>query len=419
MTFTFPKEFWWGTATAAHQVEGGNVYNDIWLLEHTPGTIFVEPSGDAIDHYHRFAEDIALLADLGFNMYRFSLEWSRIEPEDGYFSTAALEHYRRMLAACHEHGITPMVTYHHFTSPRWLMQYSGWCGEKTPDLFARFCERTARYIGDLSGAVCTMNEINIAQVIQAIRSSLSDIEQQSIAGWMITVAQTLGVSPDQFNPFIFSGSSKARETILKAHQKAVAAIKSGPGNYPVGATVALMDIQAGPDGEAVAARMQHAVNDVFLEALRGDDFVGVQTYSRQRFGPKGALPPEDGVELTQMEYEFWPEALEATIRHAISVTGIPVIVTENGLSSEDDTRRVEYIQRALQGVIHCLKDGLDVRGYTYWSAFDNYEWTAGYRPKFGLIGVDRQTQERIIKPSARYLGNIGKLGILVNWEVAD
>ncbi|HLE29049.1 MAG TPA: family 1 glycosylhydrolase [Anaerolineales bacterium] len=117
MQLEFPKGFLWGTATAAHQVEGNNVNSDVWLLEHMPETIFAEPSGDACDHYHRYPEDIALLAELGFNLYRFSLEWARIEPEEGEFSRAILEHYRRMLAACHAHGLTPMVTFHHFTSP--------------------------------------------------------------------------------------------------------------------------------------------------------------------------------------------------------------------------------------------------------------------------------------------------------------
>jgi beta-glucosidase len=147
---------------------------------------------------------------------------------------------------------------------------------------------------------------------------------------------------------------------------------------------------------------------VFLEQLQGDNFVGVQTYSRTRFGAEGILPEEEGVELTQMGYEFWPEALEATIRDAAAKTGLPVIVAENGIGTEDDTRRIEYVRRALQGVVNCLKDGLDIRGYTYWSAFDNYEWSLGYRPTFGLIAVNRETQERTVKPSARWLGAIAR-----------
>jgi beta-glucosidase len=186
------------------------------------------------------------------------------------------------------------------------------------------------------------------------------------------------------------------------------AMKAGPGDFPVGITLALLDIQAIEGGETLADQMRREINDVFLEKLHGDDFVGVQTYSRTRFGPDGLLPAEEGVELTQMDYEFWPEALEATIRYAAAKTGLPVIVTENGVAATDDTRRIAYIRRALKGVSNCLKDGLDVRGYTYWSAFDNFEWSLGYRPTFGLIAVDRETQERTVKPSARWLGAVAR-----------
>jgi beta-glucosidase len=403
----FPKGFLWGTATAAHQVEGNNVNCDMWLLEHMPGTIFKEPSGDACDHYHRYREDIALLAELGFNMYRFSVEWARIEPEEGEFSIAILEHYRRMLATCHEHGITPVVTFHHFTSPRWLIASGGWESPETPWKFARYCERTTRHLGDLIGAACTINEANIAVLISKIRSISSD-EQRQPALWWSAAAKALGVASDRFAPFLFASSPESVETILSAHHRAVEAIKTGPGDFPVGMTLALQDIQAGEGGEAVAAQMRREINDIFLERLRGDDFVGVQTYSRARYDPKGPLPPEEGVELTQMGYEFWPEALEATIRYAIAAIGIPVMVTENGIATTDDTRRIEYVRRALQGVANCLNDGLDVRGYTYWSAFDNFEWMHGYRPTFGLIAVDRETQTRTVKPSARWLGELAR-----------
>src|SRR6266536_6016760 len=150
-----PPGFLWGAATAAHQVEGNNINSDLWVLEHVRSTIFVEPSLDACDHYRHYPEDIALLASLGLNTYRFSIEWARIEPERGYFSTAALEHYRRMLASCHEHRITPMVTFYHFTSPRWFAAMGGW--EKAPavDLFVRYCERTSRHLGDLISVAST------------------------------------------------------------------------------------------------------------------------------------------------------------------------------------------------------------------------------------------------------------------------
>jgi beta-glucosidase len=166
--YTFPQGFLWGAATAAHQVEGNNINSESWVLEHLPGTIYAEPSGDACDHYHRYPEDIALLAKLGFNAYRFSIEWARIEPEEGEFSLAALDHYRRMLATCHEHGIQPVVTFHHFTSPRWLIRAGGWLDARTPDRFVRYCERATRHLGDLIGAACTFNEPNLPMILSKI-----------------------------------------------------------------------------------------------------------------------------------------------------------------------------------------------------------------------------------------------------------
>ena len=404
--FQFPKGFLWGTATAAYQVEGNNINSDFWLAEHVPGSMFSEPSGDACDHYHRYTDDIALLADLGFNMYRFSVEWARIEPEEGEFSRAELEHYRRMLVACHEHGLLPMVTFHHFTSPRWLISAGGWENPATADRFARYCERTTRCLGDLIGAACTINEGNMGVFLRD--SGMVEPEELRQAPWVQETSHRLGIGPAQFAPFLFAGSSDAVDTILAAHRKGTQAIKSGPGRFPVGFTLALQDVRPVDGGDSLAERLRQEVNDSFLEALRGDDFVGVQTYTRTRVGPHGTLPAEAGIELTQMGYEFWPAALEACIREAVAVAGAPVIVTENGIGTDDDTRRIEYVRQALQGVANCLRDGLDVRGYTYWSAMDNFEWMLGYRPTFGLIAVDRTTQCRTVKPSARWLGAIAR-----------
>ena len=401
--FIFPKGFLWGTATAGHQVEGNNLNSESWVLEHLPGTIYAEPSGDAIDHYHRYASDIALLARLGFTAYRFSIEWARIEPEEGEFSYAELEHYRRVLAACHENGITPMVTFHHFTSPRWLIQKGGWLDEKTPERFARYCERATNHLGDLIGAACTMNEANIAKVL----SKLLPFDMQKEA-WWATAAQTFGVAPDRLGLYQFLANDRIREIIMQSHRRAFDVLRAGPGSFPVGMTLAMLDIQPGAGGEQKAAEFRHDINEVYLEQLRGDDFVGVQTYSRMRVGPNGLIPPDAGVELNQMGEEFYPEALEGTIREAAQVTGLPVYVTENGLSGTDDTRRVEYLKRALRCVVNSLAAGIDVRGYFCWSAFDNYEWISGYGPQFGLIAVDRQTQKRSPKPSAYWLGAVAR-----------
>src|ERR1700710_1176995 len=165
MTISFPDGFLWGTATAAHQVEGGNWNNDWWRFEHDPGTAAGEVSGDACDHFWRYPEDIAMLADLGFGAYRFSLEWLRIEPEEGEYSNAALDHYRRMILSCRDHDLVPVVTFHHFTTPRWAANDGGWENPTIVDRFARFSERAVGALGDEIGIACTINEPNVVSML--------------------------------------------------------------------------------------------------------------------------------------------------------------------------------------------------------------------------------------------------------------
>jgi beta-glucosidase len=204
------------------------------------------------------------------------------------------------------------------------------------------------------------------------------------------------------------------DVFCDAHRKAVDAIKGVWSDIDVGLTLAMQDLQPVDGGEERAARIYRNLEDVYLEAATGDDFIGVQTYTRERVGPEGTLGPEEGVRRTIMGYEFWPEALEACIRRAWSMTDrTPIIVTENGIAAEDDARRVAYVTGALQGVQRCIDDGLDVRGYFYWTALDNFEWLFGYRPTFGLVGVDRQTFERTPKPSASWLGSVARANALV------
>ena len=399
---SFPKGFLWGAATAAHQVEGNNVNNDNWLLEHVKPTLFPEPSGDACDHYHRYADDIKLLASLGFNTYRFSIEWARIEPEEGFFSSAELEHYRRMLAACHDSRLTPMVTFNHFTLPRWLAARGGWEDPSAADLFARYCERAAKHLGDLIAFAATLNEPNIPQLLSWLKLP---IPPEALNGMLAAAARASG--SDRFGFFLFGPADKTLPVLLAAHHRGLVAMKSGPGKYPVGLTLAISDDQAVGAGSA-RDRKRAQLYGPWLEAAGKSDFIGVQTYTRSRVGPDGDLPADPGAEMTQMGYEFWPEALEQTIRYAAARAKVPVYVTENGIGTGDDTRRIEYIKRALTGVQKCLADGVDVRGYVHWSLLDNFEWIFGYRPTFGLVAVNRDTQERTVKPSARFLGDIAR-----------
>jgi len=383
-TVTFPDGFLWGTATAAHQVEGGNWNNDWWAFEHDPTSPAKEPSGDACDHFWRYPDDIAMLADLGFGAYRFSLEWSRIEPEEGEFSTAALDHYRRMIATTRERGVIPIVTFHHFTTPRWAAEDGGWESPATPGRFARFCDRATAHLGDMIGMACTINEPNIVAVM----------------GYLLA----------HFPPAVSDSDRYLRvnEQMLRGHRLGYDAIKGGPGEFPVGMTLSMQEYDCEPGGEERMERSRHSSEDVYLEAARGDDFVGAQMYTRLRFGAEGLLGPPPGGRTTIMGYEFRPEALEYCVRRAAALAQIPVCVTENGIACTDDADRVEYVSEALRGLARCLADGVDVRSYIYWSLLDNFEWSEGYGPTFGLVAIDRATQERTVRPSARWLGEIAR-----------
>lgn len=386
---SFPDGFVWGTATAAHQVEGGNVNNDWWVFEHDPSSPCTEPSGDACDSWHRWPQDLDLLRSAGFGAYRFSLEWSRVEPEPGEWSIAALDHYRAMCEGCHERGLVPMVTFHHFTTPRWLAARGGWEAADAPERFAAFCDKAAARLGDLIGYACTLNEPNIVAM--------------------------MGYGFGIFPPGVTDWARRdvVNTAFRRAHRQAVDALRAGPGSYPVGLTLSMNDYQATEGGEAMRDKLRKDNEDVFLQATGGDDFVGVQTYSRVRVDASGMMGPEAGVAVTQMGYEYWPQALEATIRRAAEVTGgIPVIVTENGIGTNDDAQRIAFVTEALQGVRRCLDDGLDVRGYVYWSLLDNFEWVLGYGPRFGLVEVDRTTFVRRPKPSARWLGQVARTGVM-------
>ncbi len=403
----FPGNFLWGCATAGHQVEGNNTSSDLWLVEHLPESLFKEPSGDACDHYHLYPQDISMLADLGFNAYRFSLEWSRIEPEEGFFSRAELEHYRRMLAACREHQLTPLLTYSHFTVPRWFAYKGGWQNSAAPGLYARFCERATKHLGDLVGYASTFNEPDIPQLLNWINlpgtppgSSLLEMLQ----GNLTRIRKQLNTP--EFASFFLGDGKKIRDGLLAAHHEGKTAMKSVRSNMPVGFTLAMSDDQAAPTDSHLAEKRAD-VYGPWLEAAKQDDFLGVQTYSRSLVGKKD-LPPPQGTELTQTDMEFYPECVEHVVRYASKEVGVPVIVTENGIATTDDSRRMEYVQRALVGLHRAIADGVDVRGYVAWSLLDNFEWMSGFEPKFGMVAVNRAIQQRTIKPSAAMLGNIAR-----------
>ncbi|HMD44709.1 MAG TPA: family 1 glycosylhydrolase [Acidimicrobiales bacterium] len=385
----FPEGFTWGTATAAHQIEGSNTNNDWWDWEHDQRSGCAEPSGDGCDSFHRWPDDVALVADLGLGAYRFSLEWSRIEPAEGEWSTASLDHYRRICAACLERGIEPVVTFHHFTTPRWLAARGGWEADDAPARFGRFCERAVGHLGDLIARACTINEPNVVAVLGYLLGSFPP-----------------GVT--DFDRYLAVNGA-----LVRAHRLGVEALRAGPGRFPVGLTVSMAEMQAVEGGEATRDQARTLLEDSFLSATGGDDFVGVQCYTRMRFGPEGLVGPEAGVPLTQMGYEYWPQVVEHTVRRAAAVTGIPVLVTESGIGTADDAARIAYLHAALSGLRRCLDDGVDVRGYYVWSLLDNFEWTYGYLPRFGICAVDRATFARRPKASAHWFSAVARGNALV------
>lgn len=404
----FPEKFLWGCATAGHQVEGNNTSSDLWLIEHLPGSVFKEPSGDACDHYHLYPQDISMLADLGFNTYRFSLEWARIEPEEGFFSNAELEHYRRMLATCHEHHLTTLLTYSHFSMPRWFAYKGGWQNPAAPDLYARFCEKATKHLGDLVGYASTFNEPDVPQLLNWISlAGMSDLVE-GLKGSLIKVRQQLNAP--EFASFFIGDQMKIREGLLAAHHKGRAAMKSVRSDMPVGFNLAMSADQPAPEDSHLAEKRAD-VYGPWLEAAKECDYLGVQTYSRSIVGKKD-LPPPKGAEVTQVGWEFYPECVEEVVRYASKEAGVPLMVTENGIATTDDRRRVEYVQRALAGLKRAIDDGVDVQGYVAWSLLDNFEWMSGFEPKFGIVAVDRATQRRTIKPSAAVLGNIARTNSL-------
>jgi beta-glucosidase len=401
----FPDKFLWGCATAGHQVEGSNTSSDLWLIEHLPESVFKEPSGDACDHYHLYPQDISMLADLGFNTYRFSLEWARIEPEEGFFSRAELEHYRRMLAVCHEHHLTPLLTYSHFSVPRWFAFKGGWDNPAAPDLYARFCEKATRHLGDLVGYASTFNEPDIPQLLSWLNlPGMGPNLTEMLQNGLVKVRKQLNAP--QFASFFLGDGKKIRDGLLAAHQKGRTAMKSVRSDMPVGFNLAMSDDQAAPEDSHLAEKRAD-VYGPWLEVAKQCDYLGVQTYSRSIVGKKD-LPPPKGAELTSVGWEFYPECVEHVVRYASKETGVPIMVTENGISTNDDSRRVEYYQRALAGLKRAIDDGVDVRGYVAWSLMDNFEWMSGFDPKFGIVAVDLATQRRTIKPSGAMLGNIAR-----------
>jgi beta-glucosidase len=415
----FPEGFLWGAATSAYQTEGGNSNCDWWDWELRPDTATREPSGTAIEAYKRYARDAAMLGELGLNTYRFGFEWSRIEPEEGRFDGKELDHYRKMVVAVRRARLEPLVTLYHFTLPKWLADRGGWLSPETPKLFERYVRRTVEAMGDSITWYMTINEPGVVAFGGYLGALPIPPGTRGVANWRRSIA-----------------------LLIQAHRRGRAAIKELRPRAQVGMAHSMQEWEANWGGRPAMEYARRYNEDVFLEACVDDDYVGINTYTGQeialaaplgvlvraalRIGPleRGLMPrfadsvrtqsdPEAlrklGGRRTQMGWEWRPAAVATTVRRVAAMhPGKPLLVTEHGVATADDAERIEYIRGGLTALHEVVDEDIPLRGYIHWSAFDNFEWAFGYDMKFGLIEVDRATQERHARPSARFLGEIAR-----------
>jgi len=406
-TFHFPPDFKWGTATSSHQVEGNNTNNDWWAWEQEEGHIKEgHRSGLACNWWERAEEDFDRAAELGQNGHRLSVEWSRIEPEEGRFDDAALGRYREMLRALRERGIEPMVTLHHFTNPLWLAEMGGWEYPRVVPLFERYAARVVEALGEFCDLWCTVNEPNV----------------------VVFLGYVLGVFPPGRQDF--RAAMRVGRNLMRAHAAAYHRIHALQPQARVGFAhnVRIFD-PANPRSlldRRVAAWQDRAYNETFLAAVargrwllplglgwawrlrRTLDWVGLNYYTRdvvafdrrarhQLFGRN--FHPE-GAELLDGGYgEFYPEGMARSLRR-LARLNLPIYVTENGIPDADDDQRPRYIITHLHQVWRVIQNCHPVMGYYHWTLVDNFEWAEGWTLRFGLIELDPQTQARTPRRSA-------------------
>jgi beta-glucosidase len=415
---SFPQGFLWGTATSAHQVEGNNTNNDWWAFEEQPDAIWHgDRSGLACDWWRNAEGDFDLMAEMGHNTHRLSVEWSRIEPQKGTYDPAAVARYRQMLVGLRKRGIEPMVALFHFTTPLWLAQEGGWRNPGVVAHFRRFVRHTVDQLGDLVTLWCTINE----PAIYATLGYLFGEHAPGLRSWRLCL-RVLG-------------------HLLQAHAAAYNVIHELDGSAQVGLAKAtqIFDALEPTDWASVrlARLLDYLFNGLVLKAvddgrlrfplglgLRSHeplvdslDFLGVNYYSRHRVSLRGrgggrlpVLQRTPGAELSDRGRngpysEIYPLGLYRVVKRVAGL-GKPIYVTENGLPDADDDQRPRFLLTHLSQMHRAMAEGVDVRGYYHWSFVDNFEWAEGWAMRFGLVALDEKTQARTPRPSAKLYSEI-------------
>lgn len=418
----FGKDFLWGVASAAHQVEGGNTNNQWsrWETERGPdGRPRVrdgQRAGPACEHWERYREDIALMKALGLSSYRFSVEWSRVEPRPGEWDEAAIAHYHDLIDAVREAGLEPMLTLHHFTHPLWWEDRGGFEKEENLADLLRFTERMFREYGAKVRWWCTLNEPEVF----------------ASQGWFSGL-----FPPGKKDPQL---TAVVLVNLLRAHGRMYRLIKSLPGGHDVEVGLVKDIFQFDADRRwhlldaGIAEVLDRVMNEAILDALQTGhfslhvpgmisldagvveaagslDFVGLNYYSRYRvrFRASAAEPfvfqPVASEVQTDMPYPVYPEGVyRALIR--LNRLKTPILITENGIADARDDRRDDWIRRYLYAVSRAIAEGVEVRGFYYWTLMDNFEWAEGWHMKFGLYALDQRTQERRLRDGSKIYAEI-------------
>lgn len=408
--FRFPKDFLWGASTSAHQVEGG-LHNQwtIWELENAKSlatqasyqygdlpswsdikkdarTATNYVSGKAANHYAYYEQDIALMGRLNMNAYRFSIEWSSIQPDEGAWNAAEVEHYRQVLKALRAKGIEPVVTLFHFTLPVWFAKMGGFEKRRNVKYFVEFCEKIMAELGDLVTYVTTINEPEVYVVQSYFEARWPPQLHSKRVG--LTVLMNLTSAHIQ--------TAKALKQLHPGYQISIA--KNSAYIYP--GDDAWLSIRS-------AAALQYLQDDFVLKrVVKYCDFIGINYYFSDRIYGYRRHNPDHRV--SDLGWDLQPQDIQYALERISEKYHKPILITENGLADADDSDRQWWIAQTIVAMQRAMANGVELLGYLHWSLLDNFEWDKGFWPKFGLIEVDRRTMERKPRASALWFGRVIK-----------